>query len=336
MANISQGEPQGPVDIIVVGAGGCGLVAALAAAQRGARVLVLEKTEEPGGTTALAAGSVVGAGTSYQRREEIEDDSFALVQDILTRNGQQGDRELTEALAASSAAVVDWLGNTLGPPAEIRTRTSGHGVRRFHTWGTGQGLVNHLVAAVEGEAKIDVLYSTPVVSLRIDPGGAVTGVETEGGAISARKVILATGGFGASADLLLRHIPKAAGIPYGGHRGSTGDGLRLGDEAGAATAQMDAFQPYPSYIVPQHLEVPGVAIFHGSIHVDQMGRRFGNETLFPGGIGARMLDLPAGQAYQVFDRRIYDLLVVCLPNGFTIRQRSTWPPGLPPLPMGED
>ncbi len=298
----------GPVDVLIVGAGGCGLAAALAAAQNGASVLVLEKTEEPGGTTALSAGSVVGAGSRYQRAEGIEDDPELLIEDILGRNGYQGDRELTEALARNSAATVEWLADSIGPPVEIRARTSGHRTRRFHTWGTGKGLVDHLMAAVLKQANIELKYSSSVVSIPVDADGGINGVVTPSGPVLARKVILATGGFGASRELLQRYIPKAVEMPYGGHRGSTGDGLRLGEEAGAATAYLDSFQPYPSYIMPQHLEVPGVAIFYGCIHVDYRGMRFGNETLFPGGIGARMMDLPGFQAYQIFDQQIHQLL----------------------------
>ena len=308
MANVPGDRAGGPIDVVVVGAGGCGLAAALAAAQKDARVLVLEKTEEPGGTTALSAGSVVGAGSRYQRAESIEDKPESLIEDILGRNEHQSDRELTEALARSSAVIVEWLADTMGPPVEIRARTSGHNTRRFHTWGTGKGLVDHLTAAVLKQANIELRYSAPVVSLQRDADGAVSGVMTPSGPVPARKVVLATGGFGASRELLQRYIPKAVEMPYGGHRGSTGDGMRLGEEEGAAMAYLDSFQPYPSYIVPGHLEVPGAAIFYGSIHVDRQGKRFGNETLFPGGIGAGMMELSGFQAYQIFDQHIHHLL----------------------------
>src|SRR3972149_11534686 len=64
-------------DIVIVGAGGCGLVAALAAARKGARVLVLEKTDKPGGGTVFSSRSIRAAGTKLQRAKGIEDDGAA-------------------------------------------------------------------------------------------------------------------------------------------------------------------------------------------------------------------------------------------------------------------
>ena len=60
-------------DVIVVGAGGSGLAAGLAAAQRGGRVLILEKRPQPGGTTGIAVGSFTAAETSLQEARGIVD-----------------------------------------------------------------------------------------------------------------------------------------------------------------------------------------------------------------------------------------------------------------------
>src|SRR5437763_1035241 len=162
-------------DLVVVGAGGCGLVAALRAAQQGARVALLEKTDRHGGGTAL-----------------------------------------------SSQAV--------------------------------------------------------------GPDGAVTGVVTDKGTFSGQKVVLATGGFGASQELLGRYIPKAVGIPFPGHAGSTGDGLKMGLALGADTAHMDAFQPYPAHLGPAKRAVSPDLILAGGIMVGPGGRRFVDETRYAGGL----------------------------------------------------
>jgi glycine/D-amino acid oxidase-like deaminating enzyme len=65
-----------------------------------------------------------------------------------------------------------------------------------------------------------VRCSTPVSSLQQETGGAVTGAATKDGVLTARKTILAAGGFGASAELLARYIPKALDIPFPGHHRS--------------------------------------------------------------------------------------------------------------------
>ena len=117
-----------------------------------------------------------------------------------------------------------------------------------------------------------VRFSTPVLSLKQDASGAVTGVVTQDGVLLARRVILASGGFGASAELLSRHIPKAVDIPFPGHPGSTGDGIKMGLAAGAATENMGAFQPYPAYIGPGKRAVAPEVALSGGIMVDR-GRK---------------------------------------------------------------
>src|SRR5262249_36121464 len=73
----------------------------------------------------------------------------------------------------------------------------------------------------------------------------VVGVKTRDGTLTARKIILASGGFGASAELLSKYIPKAVGIPFPGHHGSTGDGIKMGLGSGAAAGNMGALRPHP-------------------------------------------------------------------------------------------
>ena len=135
----------------------------------------------------------------------------------------------------------------------------------------------------------------------------MVGVKTDDGILTARKIILASGGFGASAELLSKYIPKAVGIPFPGHHGSTGDGIKMGLEIGAAVENMGAFQPYPAYIGPGKRAVPPEVALSGGIMVDAAGKRFVDETRYPGGLGIKMLDLPGKQAYEIFDERIFQL-----------------------------
>ena len=290
--------------IIVVGAGGCGLTAALAAAERGVDVLLLEKTDKPGGGTALSSRDLRAAGTRFQREKGIEDNPGRYAQDILRRNGGQSDVALTERLAQLSAETVEWLADRAGIELEIGTHIFGHSTQRAHSWKADRTIIDYLVDAVERADNIRILFSTPVASLKLDADGAVTGVVTPSGVITGRKVILASGGFGASHELLSQYIPQAVDIPFPGHYGSTGDGLRMGIAVGAATENLGAFQPFPTYIGPEKLSVSPVVMTSGGIVVDKHGRRFIDETRFPGGIGAKMLNLPGKQAYEIFDERI--------------------------------
>src|SRR5262249_22190357 len=119
---------------------------------------------------------------------------------------------------------------------------------RSHSWKEDKAVTDFLFAAVEREKNIEVHFATAVLALEQDAGGAVVGVKTRDGTLTALKIILASGGFGASAELLSKYIPKAVGIPFPGHHGSTGDGIKMGLGIGAAVENMGAFQPYPAYV----------------------------------------------------------------------------------------
>ena len=81
----------------------------------------------------------------------------------------------------------------------------------------------------------------------------------------------------------------------------------MGLEIGAAVENMGAFQPYPAYLGPGKRAVPPEVALSGGIMVDAAGKRFVDETRYPGGLGIKMLDLPGKQAYEIFDERIFQL-----------------------------
>jgi fumarate reductase flavoprotein subunit len=300
-------QPADEFDVVVVGAGGCGLVAALRAAQQGARVALLEKTDRPGGGTALSSQSVQASGTAFQQQQGIQDSPAQYARDIMERNRHRGDPALAERLARNSVDVAHWLADTLGLQLRVPEFRFGHSVPRSHTWEADQVLTDLLFGVVEREPRIQTFFVTTASSLAVGPDGAVTGVVTDQGTFTGRKVVLATGGFGASAELIARYIPKAVGIPFPGHAGSTGDGLKMGLALGADTAHMDAFQPYPAHLGPGKRAVSPEIITSGGIMVGPDGRRFVDETRYPGGLSAGILDLPHKQGYEVFDERIFAL-----------------------------
>jgi fumarate reductase flavoprotein subunit len=294
-------------DIIVIGAGGCGLMAALVAAKKGARVLLLEKTDKPGGGTAFSSRGIRAAGSRCQRAAKIDDSPELYAEDILRRNNNESDVALTRHLTEMSGRVADFLADAAGIEFQLGEFAFGHSAQRSHSWKAEKNITDFLFEAVERERNIQVCFSTPVLSLSQEASGVVTGVVTDEKGLTARKVILASGGFGASGELLSQYIPKAVDIPFPGHFGSTGDGIKMGLAAGAATENMGAFQPYPAYIGPGKRAVSPEVALSGGIMVDLGGKRFVDETKYPGGLGTKMLDLPGKQAYEIFDERIYQL-----------------------------
>src|SRR5688572_1449821 len=106
-------------DIVVIGAGGCGMVAALVAAQQGAQVALLEKTDKPGGGTAFSSKGLRSAGTRFQKKLGIEDSAAQYAADIRERNSGRSDPALTEVLARASGEVTDWLADRVGMDFEV-------------------------------------------------------------------------------------------------------------------------------------------------------------------------------------------------------------------------
>ena len=228
-------------------------------------------------------------------------------EDILRRNNNESDVALTRRLTEMSGRVADFLADAAGIEFQLGEFAFGHSAQRSHSWKAEKNITDFLFEAVERERNIQVCFSTPVLSLSQEASGAVTGVVTDEKVLTGRKVILASGGFGASRELLSQYIPKAVDIPFPGHFGSTGDGIKMGLAAGAATENMGAFQPYPAYIGPGKRAVSPEVALSGGIMVDLGGKRFVDETKYPGGLGTKMLDLPGKQAYEIFDERIYQL-----------------------------
>ncbi len=122
------------VDVIVVGSGGCGLAASLAAGDAGASVVVLEKMDTARGNTYVSTGSIPGAGTKYQREVGIDDDPVRFEADLLRQSGPHQAEELTTLLARTSASLVEWLveDHEIGLQIITEYKHVGHSVPRLH------------------------------------------------------------------------------------------------------------------------------------------------------------------------------------------------------------
>ena len=92
--------------LIIVGAGGCGMMAALVAAGKGVSVLLLEKTDKAGGSTAFSSRGIRASGSRFQRALGIEDSPEQYARDIFGRNGNESDVPLTNRLAEVSGPVT--------------------------------------------------------------------------------------------------------------------------------------------------------------------------------------------------------------------------------------
>ena len=117
-------------DIIVIGAGGCGLMAALVAAKKGTQVLLLEKTDKPGGGTAFSSKGIRAAGSRRQHELKIDDSAALYAQDILQRNNGESDAVIIGRLAETSGRVADFLTDEAGIQFQIGEFVFGHSAQR--------------------------------------------------------------------------------------------------------------------------------------------------------------------------------------------------------------
>lgn len=296
----------GRPDVLVLGAGQAGLTAAVAAAQHGARVLVLEKLAHPGGSTAMSSGLTAYAGTDEQRAMGIEDTAESLKADILATGQHRNDEALVDVYCREQLATYRWL-KDLGVEYGHVHAASGQSVPRSHATDPSR-MIDTLAKRAE-ELGVRILFGIRAFSLLRD-GDDITGVLVENGGslveVQAGSVVIATGGFSRNLELLDRFVPQMVHAIHGGSPGSEGDGLLMAWKAGADFRDT----PYVKGTFGIH---PGddprengtgiLAVYKGGIAVDVRGRRFVDESKPYKEIGDACLALPEHVAWQVFDQQ---------------------------------
>ena len=302
------------VPVLVAGGGACGAVAALAARDAGAEVLLVERDGVPRGTTSMSQGLICAAGTKAQRAAGIQDDDADLYfADIIAKTRGLTDPVLARTIADNAGPCVDWLIERQDVPyaLDVRFRAAyGHSRARVHGWlGHSGGDLLQLLHARMATRGIDVLLDATLSEVFADETGRVLGVELirpDGGRerIGCETLIFAMGGFGGNAAMVRRFMPEAAGALYNGHEGAQGDAMVLGERLGAGLADMGAYQGYGMLTDPQGISVPPGVIVEGGLMVNRAGARFVDESEDIAGVVHPVLAQPGGQAWVVFDAAI--------------------------------
>jgi fumarate reductase flavoprotein subunit len=302
------------IDVLVVGAGACGLAAAIAAHDGGASVAILEKRDRAGGNSSLSTGSVPGAGSRYQREAGIVDSPERMLEDLERAAGQGELPMLMRRMATLSADLCEWLVDVVGARMTLITEYChvGHSVPRLHAPRSrrGQDLVDDLLAAV-GRRDIPLAVNNAVSTLYVDGAGAVVGAAVGGpggetSRIGARSVILATNGFAANRELVRAYCGEIAGAEYFGALGSEGEAVLWGRQLGARLANMKAYQGYAAVAYPHGSLLSWTTIEKGGILVNARGERFGNEDIGYSGYARRVLAQQEA-VYAIFDERIREV-----------------------------
>ena len=348
-------------DIVIIGAGGAGMTAALQAVDCGVEnVILLEKTGSTGGNTSRATGGMNAAKTAFQDENEWKDATTTAVEKTLASAKEKYGEKLGDLIATveaqfdaykanpvgyfdspelfaldtmvggkalnnldlvmtltnSSADAIDWLATKNAHLTNVGA-FGGASVMRIHRAMTAEGkttpvgayLIKVLTADVEAESKIDLRLNSAATELVVTDG-KVTGVKvsSENGdyTITAKAVILATGGFGADLKRVAELKPELDGFVTTNAPGATGDGIDMAVAIGAATVDMEQIQIHPSvYTETSALITEGIR-GDGAILVNQKGERFVNELETRNVVSAAELAQEGGYAYTIVDQKMMD------------------------------
>jgi succinate dehydrogenase/fumarate reductase flavoprotein subunit len=346
-------SPSGSHDVIVLGSGIAGLAAALAAHEMGLRPILVEKSDQLGGTTADCYGLIWVGGNHLMRRAEQDDArediihyltflgggelcdarmlalvdrspetiafyescgiAFQMVGGMVDHyfgvaTGARGAGRTLEAPLISGAELGSWRDKVRTPKAAPYRVTAGEqyawgGINRYSTWdagllrdrrerdlrGKGVGLVTHFVKALLGRG-VPIRLGCKADALTVE-AGRVTGVRlNDGESLSAsRGVVIATGGYEWNPELM-RDFDPIPGLQPLSPPSSTGDGLIMGAEIGAAIRriQNNLSLMLGFYLVPDEPGREPIQCMAGisemcsphTIVVNRSGARFADESYF--------------------------------------------------------
>lgn len=315
-------------EVAIVGYGGAGSCAAIAASDAGAEVVIFEASSAAGGSTALSSAEIYmggGGGTRVQRACGYDDKTEDMVTYLLHCAGPQADEAKIRAYCEGSRAHFDWL-VSLGMPfkdSELKERAimaltddcllytgsekawpfRDHAapVPRGHNLqvegDNGGPLFMKIIEENIAKRGIRVEFETRALTLIVDDGGAVQGLVVRQNrqqlCVRARRgVVLCAGGFNMNAAMLRRYAPALtrATEPIG-NPGDTGSGILMGMGVGAAAINMhEGFVSVPYY--------PPASLTFG-IFVNSQGQRFINEDCYHGRVGSYALRQTGDRIYLV-------------------------------------
>ena len=288
-------------DVVVVGSGFAGLAAAITARSEGASVLLLDGADELGGSSRLSGGKVMGAGTRIQRQHGVEDDPEELYRFYMALNRYTLEPAIVWALAEESGPTVDWL-EDIGVEFDARLMTSGEEGRlpRMHiTVGEGHAIVATLVRHARSIG-VEVARGMQVDRLVVEDG-EVVGVAVGEDTLRTDSVVLATGGFGANAELVAELLPEVAADDWSWYIGaetSQGSAFALGEQVSAAVV---GHGRATRLITPNFGNVLEGGYLPGwLLVVNAEGRRFYDETSSYS-ITGPIVDQQPAPVYAVFD-----------------------------------
>ena len=304
-------------DVLIVGAGGAGLFAAMSAHDAGSKVILLEK--EPtcyGSSSAICGGTVTAAGTSVQKDLGIKDSPDLFYKDALKEGEYTNDEEILRVFADHSAEIIEWF-KARNLKFIVRSYP-GFAVDRLHYAGTGKQYVDILVAEIN-KRKIPISVNTAAKRIIVDASsGAVLGIEAEKNKkkvlYKARKAtVLTTGGFAGDKNMVDRFLVAFKGALIGSSPGATGDGLLMGTKTGSTVTHLGYGAVYAYGVETDPASRRGVlhrgydlASVFGGILINPEGKRFIKEETSPTGVALKLVGQQNQTIYDIADKVMWD------------------------------
>ena len=363
-------------DVVVVGAGGAGMTAAITAAAEGKSVVVLESQSMVGGNSVRATGGMNAAKTVYQDENEFGEsagvektlktaaekyadnktitalaktvseqwaayqanptgyfDSVELME-LDTMIGGKGinDPELVETLCANSADAIDWL-DEHGITLHNVSSFGGASVKRIHrpvnaegkTVSVGSYMIPLLQENCE-KAGVKMMLDTTATEILTDANGAAVGVKATGASgetvtVNAKAVVLATGGFGANLDMVVKYKPELKGFMTTNAPGIQGQGIEMAQAIGAATVDMDQIQIHPTVEANTAALITEGLRGDGAILINEEGQRFIDEVGTRDVVSAAEIAQTGSYSWLVVDQAMADASSVIqgyIKKGYTV------------------
>ncbi|MDX2378654.1 MAG: FAD-binding protein [Acidimicrobiia bacterium] len=304
------------VDVVVAGAGAAGLAAAIAAADGGASVALLEAsaTYRSGSNTSMSTTMIPVAGSRWQEEFGIHDDTpDRFFDDIMTKSKGSADQLVARALVDAGRDLSEFLATDCEIPLELLTDAEfpGHSRKRHlcvHDR-AGTTLHRHLIEAAERRDAITMVVPLRVTALRqLDDGWTVRAVSPDGSEqnLTTGAVILATNGFGADPERVARYIPEVSeGLYFGGDH-SLGDALDIGEQIGADTGFLDSYQGHGSVATPHGVLLTWTTMMNGAFLVNADGHRFGDESTGYSEFAVQVIAQPGSVAWVIYDQHVHE------------------------------
>ena len=363
-------------DVVVVGAGGAGMTAAITAAAEGKNVVILESQSMVGGNSVRATGGMNAGKTVYQDENEFGEsagvektlktaaekyadnetitalaktvseqwaayqanptgyfDSVELME-LDTMIGGKGinDPELVETLCANSADAIDWL-DEHGITLHNVSSFGGASVKRIHrpvnaegkTVSVGSYMIPLLQENCE-KAGVKMMLDTTATEILTDANGAAVGVKATGAScetvtVNAKAVVLATGGFGANLDMVVKYKPELKGFMTTNAPGIQGQGIEMAQAIGATTVDMDQIQIHPTVEANTAALITEGLRGDGAVLINEEGKRFIDEVGTRDVVSAAEIAQTGSYSWLVVDQAMADASSVIqgyIKKGYTV------------------